>query len=149
MLAALAAAIGLVVLPAAAFAQNAESEADRQIQQVLDQARARTDLRDPRCLFSHRSADQIVVCAAPDRDRDRLPLYQKELEARIHDSTPRAPDLFGLTPFAGFGPTVTFKGCFIPPCPPRPIYYFDIASLPQAPAGSDAARIAAGEIATP
>lgn len=39
---------------------------------------------------------------------------------------------------------VVARGCFIPPCPPPPVYYIDVAALPEAPPGSDADRIARG-----
>lgn len=42
------------------------------------------------------------------------------------------------------GAGVTITGCIIPPCPPPPALIIDVTALPQAPAGSDAGRIARG-----
>ena len=42
--------------------------------------------------------------------------------------------------------TVVARGCFIPPCPPETAYMIDLSSIPMAPAGSDADRIAKGEM---
>jgi len=51
----------------------------------------------------------------------------------------------GITgPKALMGAGVTITGCIIPPCPPPPALIIDIEALPEAPAGSDADRIARG-----
>ena len=42
------------------------------------------------------------------------------------------------------GTGVTITGCIIPPCPPPPALIIDVEALPEAPAGSDADRIARG-----
>jgi hypothetical protein len=51
----------------------------------------------------------------------------------------------GITgPKALMGAGVTITGCIIPPCPPPPALIMDLEALPEAPAGSDADRIARG-----
>ncbi|MBX7482364.1 hypothetical protein [Qipengyuania qiaonensis] len=58
----------------------------------------------------------------------------------MNRGAPKAPDVFGI-PDHG---VVVARGCFIPPCPPPPALIIDVGALPEAPAGSDADRIARG-----
>ncbi|NMN07408.1 hypothetical protein [Novosphingobium sp. SG720] len=93
-----------------------------------------------------RSADgAIVVCRdAESREKERLPLRdQTDTAQSTNDGLPRAPNVFGLAPCKGNGACVGFGS--VPP----PMYYFDITALPEPPAGSDADRIAKGEIRAP
>jgi len=82
--------------------------------------------------------DEIVVCreiVEDDRYRVTSPTDDAIAEGRpADDGLPRAPD---LAPPAL--PIVVARGCFIPPCPKPPAYMIDFASIPEAPAGSDAA----------
>lgn len=98
---------------------------------------------------------EIIVC----RRRSDLGEYgyDKERAERryaretMNKGNPSAPDVFGI-PDHG---VVAARGCFIPPCPPPPAYIIDFESLPDAPPGSDADRIARGlpplgrDVATP
>ena len=98
---------------------------------------------------------EIIVC----RGRSDLEKYgyDKERAERryaretMNKGNPGAPDVFGI-PDHG---VVAARGCFIPPCPPPPAYIIDFDSLPDAPPGSDADRIARGlpplgrDVATP
>lgn len=82
----------------------------------------------------------------PENARQRLPL--PELREGAHatgDGLPRAPDVYGIRPLGG----VTVNGCFLPPCPPPVMPQIDFAALPPPPAGSDADRIARGELRAP
>jgi hypothetical protein len=45
-------------------------------------------------------------------------------------------------------PGVTIGGCFLQKCPKK-LYFFDVSALPQAPPGSDADKIARGEMRAP
>ena len=98
---------------------------------------------------------EIVVCR---RRADKGGFgYDKERGQRryaretMNKGSPQAPDVFGIP---SHGPVVA-RGCFIPPCPPPPVYYVDFGALPDAPPGSDADRIARGlpplgrDVATP
>ncbi|MFC4293658.1 hypothetical protein ACFO0A_01155 [Novosphingobium tardum] len=128
----------------AALAQNAESEADRKVQTLITAQKRKVDLRDPRCLFrgapGYSTGPDIVVCARNDPEANRLPL--RDL-AKPADDRLRAPDVSGNGIIKG-KPTVA-GFCLIPPCPEDKVYIVDVATLPPAPAGSDAERIAKGE----
>lgn len=113
-------------------------------------AREQALLEDPtkRCKREAENSREIVVCADPDKNnRDRLPLRNETDTARATDNgIPRAPDVFGIKDLGG----VTIKGCLslVQKCPP-PIYYIDLSKIPEAPPGSDADKIARGEIPAP
>jgi len=86
---------------------------------------------------------EIVVCrVVSDPDQYRVPSPTDE--GRTDDGLPRAPDLEPKYP----GVAVA-KGCFVGPCPrPMPVM-IDLKAIPEAPEGSDADRIAKGEMAAP
>ena len=134
-----------LALPGAAWAQNADSEIDRKVEERIGAQRATTDLRDKRCVLGNADASEIVVCAPRDRDKDRFPGRETLESVRsTYDGLPRAPDLRPVYP----GPVVA-RGCFIPPCPPPKMIFIDVKALPEAPPGSDADLIAKGELAQP
>lgn len=85
----------------------------------------------------------IVVCGGKAAsDAERLPL-RDELESARSTKTgvPRAPNVSGLRDCS--------RGCIGLGSAPVPMYYFDLKALPEAPPGSDADRIASGEIRAP
>jgi hypothetical protein len=131
-----------MAVPCPAFAQNAASESDRRVQDIVAAQKAQTDLRDKRCILGAATADEIVVCAPADPDADRYP-GRESLESvqSTNDGLPRAPDLAPKYPGV-----VVARGCFIPPCPPPPMVFIDVKALPEAPPGSDADLIATGEM---
>ena len=136
--------VGIVLLSclSSAFAQNAASDTDRRVQDLVTAQKAQTDLRDKRCILGNASANEIVVCAPRDPEADRYP-GRESLESvqSTNDGLPRAPDLRPVYPGV-----VVARGCFIPPCPPPPMVFIDVKALPEAPAGSDADLIARGEM---
>ena len=87
--------------------------------------------------------DEIVVCRETgDPDRYRVPSDTDR--GVVKDHVPRAPDLEPKYPGV-----VVAKGCYIGPCPrPMPVM-IDLKAIPEAPEGSDADRIAKGEMAAP
>ena len=127
-----------------AAAQNAESEADRRIQDLITAQKSQTDLRDRRCYLPQQPGAEIIVCAAGDHEAERLPLRDELDSARsTDDGRPRAPDVAGEGIFKG--PPTLAGLCLVPPCAPDPIYYVDVENLPAAPRGSDADLIGRGE----
>ena len=84
---------------------------------------------------------EIIVCAEReaagpgDYDREKA---RARYAAKTQGQT--TPDVFGI-PNHGI---VVARGCFIPPCPKPPALMIDVTSLPEAPPGSDADRIARG-----
>lgn len=100
-----------------------------QVQQCADQADAGT------------ISGEIVVCGELGRDGkspltgDRAATQKRYAEETALKGAPRAPEAFGI-PDNGKG--IGFGG--VPP----PAIFIDVEALPQAPAGSDADRIARG-----
>jgi len=134
--------IALYACPVTARGQNAESEADRRVQDLLSRQAQQTDLGDKRCKLGNADASEIVVCRRRDSDADRYP-GRETLESvqSTRDGIPRAPDLAPHYPGV-----VVARGCFIGPCAPPPMIFIDVKALPEAPAGSDADKIARGEM---
>lgn len=95
------------------------------------------------CLRTIRQGE-IIVCA-PDEDEFRIPSTGDDDPggAGSRDGSLRAPDVAGEGIFKG---KATMSGkCLIPPCPPEAAYIIDLSTIPEAPAGSDADKIAKGE----
>lgn len=85
----------------------------------------------------------IVVCGGRGAsEKERLPLRDQLDSARsTKDGMVRAPNVSGLRDCS--------RGCIGIGGVPPPMYYFDITKLPEAPADSDADKIARGEIRAP
>lgn len=85
----------------------------------------------------------IVVCGGREAsEKERLPLRDELDSAKsTRDGLPRAPNVSGLPDCS--------SGCIGFGSVPPPMYYFDITALPLPPEGSDADRIAKGEIRAP
>lgn len=129
-------------------AQNAESAADRRVQDLITAQQRQIDLRDRRCYLPREAGTEIVVCARTDHEAERLPLRSELESAQSTDhGLPRAPDLAGEGIFKG-PPTIAGL-CLLPPCPRDAILYVDVEALPPAPNGSDADLIGRGEKAQP
>jgi hypothetical protein len=138
--------IGLVAALAAMplLAQTADPEPDPQIAQRLAAAKSRLSVESvqDRCR-SARKAGEIVVCV--DRGEDlRVPTTAESdpdsLAARraLNNGVPRAP---------AFSRSCKGQpGCITGGWAPPPIYAIDPAALPEAPEGSDADKIAKGEL---
>jgi hypothetical protein len=93
--------------------------------------------------------NDIVVCAQ-DQNRFRAQSSadeDPESDQALNDGRLTPPDVSGRGIFKG-KPTIAGQ-CFIPPCPPPPAYMIDLSTIPEAPAGSDADKIAKGEIRAP
>ena len=86
--------------------------------------------------------DAIVVCGAnPENQRQKLDSVAPQGAGKTADGAPRAPNVSGLADCS--------RGCIGLGSAPVPMYFFDIKALPEPPAGSDADRIARGEIKAP
>jgi hypothetical protein len=86
---------------------------------------------------------EIVVCGRDNGEDQRVP-PSSEANPSLNTGDLRPPDFVPHYP----GVTVA-RGCFIPPCPKPPVYYFDIKGLPKAAEGSDADKIGTGEMRGP
>ena len=132
-----------VATPLPALAQNAESETDRRVQDMVTGQKRQVDLRDKRCYLPAKPGDDIVVCGEVDPDKDRLPGREDLESARsTNDGLPRAPRF-------DRGSCKGQPGCVSVGSVPDPVYYVDVKDLPEAPVGSDADLIATGEKAEP
>ncbi|MBA4354075.1 MAG: hypothetical protein C0409_05235 [Novosphingobium sp.] len=102
-----------------------------------------TGAQAERCRPMQRSDGTIVVCGGKEAsDKERIPLRDETDGAKsTDDGRPRAPNVSGLRDCS--------RGCIGLGGVPAPIYYFDIKALPAPPPGSDADRIAKGEIPAP
>ncbi len=135
--------ISACALPAAA--QQVLPESDPQIAARLAAAKTRLGVESvqDRCRTARREGE-IVVCI--DRGEDlRVPSTAESdpssLAARhaLNDGVPRAPQL-------DRGSCKGQPGCVVGGWAPPPIYVIDPAALPNAPEGSDADKIAKGEM---
>ena len=119
-----------LALPGAAWAQNADSEIDRKVEERIGAQRATTDLRDKRCALGTSDASEIVVCAPRDPDKERFPgREQLESVRSTYNGIPRAPNF--AKPSCKGQP-----GCFAFGSVPPPMIFIDVKALPEAPAGS-------------
>ena len=94
--------------------------------------------------------EDIVVCAEQERDYSQFRVQstaEEDPDSReaLNDGVPRAPDVAGDGIFSG--EATTTGGCFLQGCPPPEPIIVDFTLLPEAPEGSDADRIAKGELA--
>ncbi len=85
--------------------------------------------------------DEIIVCGVGN-DALRLKPIKPVDNQQI-----KALNLHAPGPHGGVGVGVTVGGlCLLQKCPPPPILYIDVKSLPEAPSGSDADKVARGEM---
>lgn len=137
----LAAALALTALAAPTQAQSDPDALDAKVAERLDRAKAAYGVPDPRLRCRPRpGSDEIVVCVDRGEDQrvDRGAPDPNTLEGRraLDNGVPRAPQ---------------FDKGHCPECPhfgwaPPPVYYTDVSKLPEAPPGSDADKIAKGEM---
>ena len=139
----------LLVLAEPAPAQTGD-EIDARVEQRIAEARAKFGTPAPRrrCESDSSDDDAIVVCA-PDRGEDqRVPSTAEtdpnSLAARLYldNGVPRAPQL-------DRGSCKGQPGCIVGGWAPPPVYYIDLKAIPEAPEGSDADKIAKGEMPAP
>ncbi|MCJ2181479.1 hypothetical protein MTR62_01965 [Novosphingobium sp. 1949] len=152
MLLALAALLSSPVLAqdGSTASASAVSDADRAIAESMlgNDGHVTRDTSRRHCLRTIRKGE-IVVCA-PDEEENRV-----ESSADLDPTGKAGTDDGRLTPpdVAGDG---IFKGkatasgmCFIGPCPRAQPLLIDLGAIPEAPAGSDADKIAKGEMRVP
>jgi hypothetical protein len=88
--------------------------------------------------------DEIVVCAPDDGAQWRVQSSNEvdpTSRQATRDGVPRAPDLAPK-----YGGVHILAACLLPPCPPPPMYMIDLSSIPETPRGSDAEKVAQGEM---
>lgn len=142
----------LLILPAPALAQVSgpvdPDAIDQAVAQRLETAKQAYGVPDPRLRCRPQAgSDEIVVCR--DRGEDLVVPSTSEsdpdsLAARraLNGGIPRAPQF-------DRGSCRGKPGCITGGWAPPPVYYIDVTKLPEAPEGSDADRIAKGEVPAP
>ena len=142
-LAIIACLAALAAAPAPADPPGPAAATDAQAQGMVETAKQVYGPRITTASCAKEDADEIVVCL--DRPKDQRvaqsPPDPNTLEGRraLNGGIPRAPQ---------------FDRGYCKECPhfgrvPPPVYYVDIKALPAAPAGSDADKIAKGELRAP
>ncbi len=142
--------LGLVMvlaLPGPAHAQSDPDALDVKVAERIDQAKSVYGVPDPRLRCRPTpGSDEIVVCVDRGEDQrvDRGPPDPNSLEGRraLNGGVPRAPQF-------DRGSCKGQPGCITGGWAPPPVYYVDVTALPEAPPGSDADKIAKGEVPAP
>jgi hypothetical protein len=133
---------GLAAAPAAAQDQagSAQDQTDSQVGALITQQRETytpppAPRRDDPCGVD--TDNGITVCGAEDPERYRLHSESGD------DGTAQGKKGVHVVPGG-----VTARACLLQKCP-KPLYLIDLKSIPVAPAGSDADKIAKGEMRAP
>lgn len=124
------------------------SDADRDVaRNLMGRAGRLAPPVRPRCEAP--KGDDIVVCAQNDEQFRAKSTADEDpdSDAATNDGRLTPPDVAGNGIFKG-KPTIEGM-CLIPPCPAERAYMIDLSSIPEAPAGSDADKIAKGEVRAP
>jgi hypothetical protein len=138
MLLAAAAAAAVTTAPAA------PPEPAVTAQQAIDNARALTSAAPPkREECAEATGDQIVVCARHEDPRTQYVPSSTD-NGDTYDGVPHAPNVSGLPDCAAATVCAQHLGK-----QPRQLYIIDLKAIPEPPAGSDADKIARGEMAAP
>jgi len=113
-------------------------------QQALDNARALTTAAPPkREECAEATGDEIVVCAKHE-DPKTQHVPSNTDSGDTYDGVPHAPNVSGLPDCAGATVCAQHLGK-----QPRQLYIIDLKAIPEPPSGSDADKIARGEMAAP
>jgi len=113
-------------------------------QQALDNARALTTAAPPkREECDEATGDEIVVCARHE-DPKTQHVPSNTDSGDTYDGVPHAPNVSGLPDCAAATVCAQHLGK-----QPRQLYIIDLKAIPEPPSGSDADKIARGEMAAP
>lgn len=141
------AALALFV-PGCAVVQAGEPDpVDERVAEILDSARAAYGVRDPRDRCRRSAEGEIVVCV--DRGEDLRVPSTAESDPDSREARHIRDGEVLRTPQLDRGSCRGQPGCVRVGWAPPPIYEADVSQLPQAPEGSDADRIAKGELPAP
>jgi len=139
----------MLVLPLLALALPAlaQESIDERVAERLEMARQAYGVPDPRLRCRPKpGSDEIVVCVDRGEDQkvDRGAPDPNTLEGRraLNGNMPRAPQF-------DRGSCRGQPGCVTGGWAPPPVYYIDMKAIPEPPPGSDADKIAKGEMRAP
>ncbi len=147
-------AVGLaaaLLVAAPARAQTDPDALDAKVAERLDQAKATYGVADPRLRCRPTpGSDEIVVCVDRGEDQRVPSTAQTDPDSRdarraLDGNIPSAPDVASIKCRKGADGVCrgNLGGA------PTPVYYIDVTALPEAPPGSDADKIAKGEVPAP
>lgn len=131
------------------FPTRAQDGVDTSTEEVMERARQAIGPISPeqqrKACRNQETDGEIIVCAPGDADKQFRVQSSSELDPTsrqaTRDGVPRAPDLAPR-----YGGVTVARACFLPPCPPPKMYMIDLGSIPETPAGSDAEKVAKGEM---
>ena len=137
--------------PLAAQEEPAQEPAPRPLtaaqraQAMIDEERQMVSSRGHRadCPAGDPLNKAIIVCAPDRSEHYRIP------PSNDGDPDPRSTRGHGLTPPDVSGAPNCTQMCMHGGYAPPPVYYIDLSKIPDAPAGSDADKIAKGEMRAP
>lgn len=139
----------LVLLPVLAwaspgFAQDSTDSLDQKVAERLEMTRQAFGVPDPRLRCRPKpGSDEIVICVdrGEDQQVDLGAPDPNTLKGRraLDGGVPRAPQFD-----RGYCPECQHFGSV-----PRPVYYIDMKAIPEPPPGSDADKIAKGDMRVP
>lgn len=140
----------LVLSGTAVRAQSADDELDRKVAERFEAAKARFSPGGGRKRCQPAEAGEIVVCGNDTPDQRVPSTAQSDPNSRaarraLDGNIPSAPDVAYIK--CKRGPDGVCRGNM--GWAPPPVYYIDVSALPQAPEGSDADKIAKGEMPAP
>ena len=146
--------LGLVMvlaLPGLAHAQSDPDALDAKVAERIDQAKSVYGVPDPRLRCRPTpGSDEIVVCVDRGEDQRVPSTAQTDPDSRdarraLDGNIPSAPDVASIKCRKGADGVCrgNLGGA------PTPVYYIDVTALPEAPPGSDADKIAKGEVPAP
>lgn len=137
----------ILVMASPAYAQESTEVLDQKVAERLDMARQAYGVPDPRLRCRPKpGSDEIVVCVdrGEDQQVERDAPAPNTLEGRraLDGGIPRAPQF-------DRGSCRGQPGCVTGGWAPPPVYYIDMKAIPEPPPGSDADKIAKGEMRAP
>lgn len=129
------------------YSQESTEVLDQKVAERLDMARQAYGVPDPRLRCRPKpGSDEIVVCVdrREDQQVERDAPDPNTLEGRhaLDGGIPRAPQF-------DRGSCRGQPGCVTGGWAPPPVYYIDMKAIPEPPPGSDADKIAKGEMRAP
>lgn len=141
---------GLALASGAAHAQSDDDELDRKVAERFEAAKTRFSAGGRRQRCQPAEAGEIVVCGNDTPDQ-RVPSTaqsdpnSREARRALDGNIPSPPDVAYIKCRRGADGVCRGNLGGAPP----PVYYIDVSALPQAPEGSDADKIAKGEMPAP
>lgn len=140
----------LTLTSAAAQAQSADDEIDRKVAERFEAAKDKFSVGGRRKRCQPAEAGEIVVCGNDTPDQRVPSTAQSDPNSRaarraLDGNIPSAPNVAYIQ--CRRGPDGVCRGNV--GGAPAPVYYIDVSALPQAPEGSDADKIAKGEMPAP